>query len=351
MEDNMQNNTLEGAEKTNGTVISPTVADTAQLGKICPFCKSEIKDGDEVIVCPACGIPHHKGCWEENKGCTTFGCKEQHYEAQGTNPTDVCPNCGATLGDGQMFCPKCGVPKGGVTSNVCGKCGTELQEGQEFCPKCGQKAGLIVDTNVNSAINQFNETLNKTNEKKKKKSKVLPIVLAIVLLVVGVGGYFTYSTIQEKNKEEAIATYVSNAKTFCSDILTAGGKMETIGNKIQSNWQTYIYDNGYYYEIYDSIEDAVYSAQKDQSSNISAVESSKSEIESLYSKLLKVPNGSDLDEVKSAVQDLYNAYTDMYDCVMDVTGNYSQYTSNFGDCDNAVSKKLNTLTNLLKAYE
>lgn len=353
MEDNMQPNgqISENSETASDILVSPVAADEKTIGKVCPFCKTEIKDGDEVIVCPACGIPHHKGCWEENKGCTTFGCKEQHYEAQGTNPTDVCPNCGATLGDGQMFCPKCGVPKGGVTSNVCGKCGTELQEGQEFCPKCGQKAGLIVDTNVNSAINQFNETLNKTNEKKKKKSKVLPIVLAIVLLVVGVGGYFTYSTIQEKNKEEAIATYVSNAKTFCSDILTAGGKMETIGNKIQSNWHTYIYDNGYYYKIYDSIEDAVYSAQKDQSSNISAVESSKSEIESLYSKLLKVPNGSDLDEVKSAVQDLYNAYTDMYDCVMDVTGNYSQYTSNFGDCDNAVSKKLNTLTNLLKAYE
>ena len=62
------------------------------VGKICPYCKTEIKEGDEVKVCPECGIPHHAACWEENKGCTTFGCKEQHYEEQHTNPTDVCSN-------------------------------------------------------------------------------------------------------------------------------------------------------------------------------------------------------------------------------------------------------------------
>ena len=50
------------------------------VGKICPYCKTEIKEGEDVKVCPECGIPHHAACWEENKGCTTFGCKEQHYE-------------------------------------------------------------------------------------------------------------------------------------------------------------------------------------------------------------------------------------------------------------------------------
>jgi len=34
------------------------------VGKICPHCKTEIKEGDEVKVCPECGIPHHAACWE-----------------------------------------------------------------------------------------------------------------------------------------------------------------------------------------------------------------------------------------------------------------------------------------------
>ena len=152
------------------------------IGKICPFCKTEIKEGDSVKVCPACGIPHHESCWEENKGCTTFGCSEQHYEEQHTNPTDVCQNCGAPLGDGQAFCPKCGTPKNAPKKNVCGKCGAELQEGQEFCPKCGQKVGLAVDAGVNAAINQFNSGVQKTNSKK----KTLPLIIgaAVVAIVV-----------------------------------------------------------------------------------------------------------------------------------------------------------------------
>ena len=150
------------------------------IGKICPFCKTEIKEGDSVKVCPACGIPHHESCWEENHGCTTFGCSEQHYEEQHTNPTDVCQNCGAPLGDGQKFCPKCGTPKNAPKKNVCGKCGAELQEGQEFCPKCGQKVGLAVDSGVSSAINQFNSGV----EKKNKKKAMLPITLGVVAAIV-----------------------------------------------------------------------------------------------------------------------------------------------------------------------
>lgn len=114
------------------------------MGKICPFCKTEIKPGEAVKVCPACGIPHHEICWEENHGCTTFGCSEQHYEEQHTNPTDVCVNCGAPLGDGQMFCPKCGTPKAVPApqpqTRFCPNCGAELADGQMFCTKCGAPA-------------------------------------------------------------------------------------------------------------------------------------------------------------------------------------------------------------------
>lgn len=151
------------------------------VGKICPYCKTEIKEGDEVKVCPECGIPHHAACWEENKGCTTFGCKEQHYEEQHTNPTDVCSNCGAPLGDGQAFCPKCGTPKNAPKKKVCSKCGAELQDGQEFCSKCGQKVGLAVDAGVSAAINQFNAGVQKSNNQKKI---AVPVIIGVVAVVI-----------------------------------------------------------------------------------------------------------------------------------------------------------------------
>lgn len=202
------------------------------VGKICPFCKTEITAEDEVIVCPECKIPHHKGCWEENKGCTTFGCKEQHYEAQHTNPTDVCVNCGAPIGDGQAFCPKCGTPKGGAKKNVCSKCGAELEERQEFCPKCGQKVGLVIDVGVNSAINQFNAVVNQANQKKKKKPAIIAIIaVAAVLVVLGVifvpklfksaedymamGNYEkAYSTASKSSEKDAVI--IENNVAVCS---------------------------------------------------------------------------------------------------------------------------------------
>jgi hypothetical protein len=45
------------------------------VGKTCPYCQTPIKPEIPVIICPECGIPHHRECWEENAGCTTYGCR------------------------------------------------------------------------------------------------------------------------------------------------------------------------------------------------------------------------------------------------------------------------------------
>ena len=242
------------------------------VGKICPFCKTEITETDAVKVCPACGIPHHEGCWEENHGCTTFGCSEQHYEAQHTNPTDVCANCGAPLGDGQAFCPKCGTAKAAAPQkNVCGKCGNELQDGQEFCPKCGQRAGLAVAPEVNSAINQFNANVQKKSKKNIKLPIILGVIAAVVValvlllkgpsvdeivlskssveLKVGDSTSVSYTIAPDKasdvdvtwkSSNESVATVNSNGKITgkgdgsCTITVTAGGKSDSLTVTVKS---------------------------------------------------------------------------------------------------------------------
>jgi len=266
------------------------------IGKICPFCKTEIKEGDAVKVCPVCGIPHHEACWEENKGCTTFGCSEQHYEPQGTNPTDVCTKCGAVLGDGQEFCPKCGTPKNAPKANVCGKCGAELQEGQEFCPKCGQKVGLSVGAGVSAAISSFNSGV----EKKKKKSKIVLIVIAVVALLAIGTGFIVNNLVQAKKAEEAIATYREDAASFYAMVLSDASKIEDLGNDEVGYWHDYIYD-----DAYSSIESAVYMAQLEHSDDMSTVEANFDGITTAYKALLTLPDGADdeLEEIKDAVKD------------------------------------------------
>ena len=186
------------------------------VGKICPYCKTEIKEGDAVKVCPECGIPHHESCWKENHGCTTFGCpgngSEEQHEEQSAQPQDVCANCGTPLKEGQNFCPKCGSPRSAPKKNVCSRCGAELKDGQEFCPKCGQKVGLELDAGVSEAIGQFNANVG-AQKKKKSTKRILAIAIPAELIVIGIvvfiltsgsfgGKYVLVSGTDDSNSEE-----------------------------------------------------------------------------------------------------------------------------------------------------
>lgn len=123
------------------------------VGKICPYCKTEIKSGEAVKVCPSCGIPHHEFCWKENKGCTTFGCSEQLSEPQSvqqsnqpkSSSTVKCSKCGTPLKENQKYCPKCGTSRDNSPKKYCNRCGMEIHEGQAFCPACGTPSNILLD--------------------------------------------------------------------------------------------------------------------------------------------------------------------------------------------------------------
>ena len=59
------------------------------IGKTCPYCQYAIKQKSEVAYCQACKIPHHRECWEENRGCTTFGCTETTYKTPAYDSVDI----------------------------------------------------------------------------------------------------------------------------------------------------------------------------------------------------------------------------------------------------------------------
>lgn len=41
----------------------------------CSYCKKRIDKSEDAKMCPHCNVVMHKKCWDENKGCTTPGCK------------------------------------------------------------------------------------------------------------------------------------------------------------------------------------------------------------------------------------------------------------------------------------
>jgi TM2 domain-containing membrane protein YozV len=42
---------------------------------VCPYCRMPFDEtSPPKTYCTACGVPHHEDCYQENGGCTVFGC-------------------------------------------------------------------------------------------------------------------------------------------------------------------------------------------------------------------------------------------------------------------------------------
>ncbi len=89
--------------------------------KQCPICKGYLFEDDDVVVCPVCGAPHHRDCWQTVGHCgleTDHGTDRQYDKAAAKaeeaaekerSESRECAYCGrlSNSHDGN-FCPYCG---------------------------------------------------------------------------------------------------------------------------------------------------------------------------------------------------------------------------------------------------
>lgn len=316
------------------------------IGKNCPFCKTEIKEGEPVKVCPDCGIPHHQSCWEENGGCTTFGCSAKYHAIQET-PSNICSHCGAMLSTEQEYCSNCGTAKISAKKNTCTCCGAELQEGQKHCSTCGQKIEITANVQTNSAINQYNTTIGK---KKKKKTKILLIVITAILICCIGFGIGIFNIISNQNAIKIKDEYIKNVDDFLSLSYEAGNNLEDITNTIQDYWYENIVDDKHGADI----DEAVHNATLDKSNEITQAKIYDNQLNSLYSKIKNIPDGiskedvDDLEEICDAVKDLYDIYTDFYILATDPSGSYTSYSGDNSETSNEFFSCYHALKNLVK---
>lgn len=85
----------------------------------CPVCEEQFKSGDDIVVCPECGTPHHRECYEttghcfyENKHSDDFSFEESSNKKADNNDDDTvtCPKCNHINEDTTFYCQKCGYP-------------------------------------------------------------------------------------------------------------------------------------------------------------------------------------------------------------------------------------------------
>lgn len=83
------------------------------LEQECPICHRPFQKDDDVVVCPECGAPYHRNCWQSSGQCIfrdKHGTPEQWQPKPSRDDEDtvVCGNCGTVNSKGSDTCSKCG---------------------------------------------------------------------------------------------------------------------------------------------------------------------------------------------------------------------------------------------------
>lgn len=91
------------------------------IGNKCPVCNKYFHIGDDIVVCPECGTPHHRECYLENSKCVNSNKHKDGYDYQ----QDIKENC--PVDDDSIICKKCG-SKNNKDAFFCSKCANSLQE-------------------------------------------------------------------------------------------------------------------------------------------------------------------------------------------------------------------------------
>lgn len=94
----------------------------------CALCKNECKIDDDIVVCPECGTPYHRKCYESVGQClynekhcegyvhtnpTAKDDNTQHQEPASEGNSKKCPRCLKENSKDSCFCSNCGYPLNG----------------------------------------------------------------------------------------------------------------------------------------------------------------------------------------------------------------------------------------------
>ncbi len=145
----------------------------------CPVCNKQFTKDDDIVVCPECGAPHHRECYElenrcffEDKHSEDFSFEQLNAEKDNENTDDttkdsdanivVCKVCNTENPKETFYCRKCGAPlneqdrQAGNNNQQNGQPGgfpfgtpfVQAQVINPFDPMAGLKSDEIIADNV-----------------------------------------------------------------------------------------------------------------------------------------------------------------------------------------------------------
>ena len=102
----------------------------------CPVCGIKFNGTDDIVVCPICGTPHHRDCWNKTGRCIN---EEKHsagfvWQMMNTDPSPI--------------------KKQDADSKICPRCGEKNDSVEPVCTNCGERLKANRQT-INDTFNPF----------------------------------------------------------------------------------------------------------------------------------------------------------------------------------------------------
>lgn len=168
----------------------------------CPYCQSNIKQESEIIYCNFCGTPHHKECWDENTGCTSYGCRNN--PVTGKRPVLSGVEVGnRTVGEIEKIL-EVDKKTDSAEDIICSKCEKSIDKNSVYCKFCGVRLKDSENKIQTSKLDTEYQQNFKDNYRLKKRNTYLTlssvVILAILLITVL---FFSYKIIDNRiNSDE-----------------------------------------------------------------------------------------------------------------------------------------------------
>ncbi len=170
------------------------------LNAACPVCGQAFTENDDVVVCPVCGTPHHRDCYQHLGHCFNETLHSQGYEWEGTVNTETTvpdPNQETQPLFRRPDMPGMQEPYYGRyqqadpyqdtgSGNRCMFCGYEVADDARFCNICGRP---IIRGEIDGIpVEEWGRFLGRTaapvlaafknqDEKHKKRTLYLPLLI------------------------------------------------------------------------------------------------------------------------------------------------------------------------------
>ena len=202
-------------------------------GNLCDGCNEPLLDSEDIVVCPECGAPQHRHCYDKNNQCVNAHLHGEGFLWQGAVSEKTASESSTLVNEEK-------------SSNyiTCPNCKQSNPAGTEICRHCGMKFTMFGINVVESLHEQ------ETKEKlMKQEPKDLPDYQAP--FTVGQGEGFDNSSETSEKQEEPIYVDMESPEFFSDDSnifkgpypaddYTAGVKTNSLGSFIRNNAQVYI---------------------------------------------------------------------------------------------------------------